>query len=63
MSVLDERQQTPSLKLIVMLVSLLTFGAFGTMFLLHNGHEQQPASATQQARTQPAATEQQQETL
>jgi hypothetical protein len=32
MTILDEKEQTVSLKLIVVIVGVITFGAFGTLF-------------------------------
>ncbi len=36
MSILDEKEPTISLKLIVVIVSVITFGAFGSMFIASN---------------------------
>lgn len=49
MSILDEKEPTVSLKLVVVIVGLLTFGVFGTLFVVASpqvGH--QTSSSTQE---------------
>jgi hypothetical protein len=46
MSILDEKEPTISLKLVVVVVSLVTFAGFAGLFALNAGHSSQ-APATQ----------------
>lgn len=54
MSILDEREATTSLKLIIFFVSLLTFGAFGGMYAYSAMHPGEPVQ--QEMPAAPAET-------
>jgi hypothetical protein len=50
-TILDEKEPAVSLKLIVLIVSLVTFGLFGTMFFVNGsatGNDHKAQSASQQ---------------
>jgi hypothetical protein len=50
MTILDEKEPVVSLKLIVVIVGLITFGAFGTLFFVSGssgGHAHKAQSASQ----------------
>lgn len=46
MSILDEREPTVSLKLVIALVSLVTIAAFACLFAMHASSDTKPATAT-----------------